>query len=744
MRMASIVRACLRALSRHGDLVIAYAWVIASVLRIQTMVLAQDSLTYIRLARMLLGHFPALGGAGDAFSFVAPGYVLLLAAVIRVFGLFAPYWLNGVLGLGLVTVYALWLRALLRDRWAALLVLVTSLLLLTAGYPLNVPFLFYPFRELPSLLCLLLAMALLWQGHERARRALLVAAGFFFVAALGIREPSVFGLVGPLAWLLLARPVSPGLSRWKQAGLVLLPLVLCGAAGLLAVRLLTSQSANIQFVSWSGALLRKPVTAVLGEMGAIARSMGGFLWDEFGGLGVVLGLAGILKARRYPVLLAFFLPTAALLFLFYSTFFIAHRRYVLVIFFFLTPFAGLGLWATLDLLARMLGPRVRPSALAVVRGAVLILLLVLLGGAVLRLAPLGPRISRAEVLALRALVAQQPPDSLWLIENQNREINAALQGHTTAHPVAPARLPRPLGGRPVFYLKPLNPACYTTVSLPSSGLTVEEQLRNLGDLEPRLAAHAEPAVVSLAEGRYQVMPLREFRPRTVRQSVPLEPGEDHVLWLDFRDVPADTEKRIALSFDSASHPTTWSRTGNGMQAFFLPASAVAATQGWLEVSSDGPIPAEPLFALQPATEELTFVLEGDRRLSVQDWFQPPFILGGVRSKYGVAFVEGGRMTIPLSAGPGLEELRLSFLVSSSPRINETARLTVRRGAQVVHEQTLHMDRPSEAVVIQTPCGEQDTTLEWTLVYDRPPAAHWRLHGFRLKLANREERTNPDP
>ena len=269
------------------------------------------------------------------------------------------------------------------------------------------------------------------------------------------------------------------------------------------------------------------------------------------------------------------------------------------------------------------------------------------------------------------------------------------------------------------------------MSLPSDGVTVEEQLRYRYDLVPSADVHGAPVMAALGAGRYQLMTVQDFSARAVSQHVTLAPAVGHLLWLDFRGSARDSEKEVELFFHKGAPPVSWRCAGNGLQAFYLPAAAAVATQAWLVVTSEGAIPAEPLWAVRASGDSLTFELESHRPLSLADWFLPPFIRGGPWNKYGVAFIEGGRMVLPIAAEPGLEHITLDVLVSYRPRTTGTARLRILQGSNEIHEQALRMDQEAERIHFTSPCGKTRTELDWQVEYAAPPSGVWRMHGFQM-------------
>ena len=73
-------------------------WTTAAV-RTVSYVNSNDPRVYIVLARQLLASPAGSPEWLTAFRQVAPGFPLILAGAMRCFGLFAPYWINFVLGI---------------------------------------------------------------------------------------------------------------------------------------------------------------------------------------------------------------------------------------------------------------------------------------------------------------------------------------------------------------------------------------------------------------------------------------------------------------------------------------------------------------------------------------------------------------------------------------------------------------------------------------------------------------------
>jgi 4-amino-4-deoxy-L-arabinose transferase-like glycosyltransferase len=156
---------------------------------------------------------------GRLYSRYAPGYPLLLAAAIRLFGADAPYSVNVVaLVLVLATVLVLH-RRLAHDRWYALaaLALLLSLPTMVTRWALT------PLRDLAAHLVALLGIAAL-VPRRRLRLPRLLASGAAIGFAMSIRQDAALYLVpAGLAIAVASRSVRPrpGLLGATLAGLVL-------------------------------------------------------------------------------------------------------------------------------------------------------------------------------------------------------------------------------------------------------------------------------------------------------------------------------------------------------------------------------------------------------------------------------------------------------------------------------------------------------------------------------------------
>lgn len=163
-------------------------------LRIRTFVTGQDPFWYIALARQVLEGRTLADELAPGLAFVAPGYPLILALSISLFGPFAPYGVNVVFGIVFVCVLVVLSRRVYGPGSSPTIVLFATLYVVVSGYDLNAHFLLYPFRGMPIYALMFLGFLLIHAaGDTRGGAGLAVASGTCFLAAIGIREPAVFG-----------------------------------------------------------------------------------------------------------------------------------------------------------------------------------------------------------------------------------------------------------------------------------------------------------------------------------------------------------------------------------------------------------------------------------------------------------------------------------------------------------------------------------------------------------------------
>ncbi|MBR4189571.1 MAG: hypothetical protein IKQ55_06365 [Kiritimatiellae bacterium] len=328
-------------------------------LRVHTYATGQDPKTFLVLAKGILQGRGFAGG-----SLVAPGWPLVLAGVMKLFGVHAAFWTNMPLFALLVGVVAVLAGNLSGDARRGALVAAGSALLMLGGAPNNPHFLLWAFRQTPVYLAA--ALALLFLERAAARRAAgrpgvaaaWLAGSLAWVAAgVLLRETGVL-LLPAMGLYLLADAlgwVGPadggagrGRHRWLLAG-IFAGVCAAGAAGLAAAWGLGLLPASAQ----TGYLLEL-LPHLFGRSSPLPE-MAGWIPEELGPAGfaaLLLGAALSLRRRNRGYLLLFLVPAAS--YLLFDGMLKAHRRFFLSTLFFLSPVAMMGACAAASAVWRLL------------------------------------------------------------------------------------------------------------------------------------------------------------------------------------------------------------------------------------------------------------------------------------------------------------------------------------------------------------------------------------------------------
>lgn len=595
--------------------------------RVATYVCGNDPMLYIRAARTLLRpDFYGAEAVRHALTFVAPGYPVFLAGVIKLFGPLSPYWINAVVLTAALPLMWFVFRRLMGSARAAAFALLGWLWIIFSGHPLHAPFLLYPFRETPRLFLVFMAYAGVLMGMRavgRRRRVGLVGAGLLLMAACAVREPSALVLPGLILGM-------GGLSgswsgRFRAWGWFLAPWILAGGAAWVVLSAISIQD----FSQFS-------VMGYLGNHGVALERAGKMLsWfpqKAGGGLGLLLIALGLARAAwKSRVLLAWFLFPAVLFFAF-CAYMQMHDRYFLTSLLFLAVFAGYGL----DGLCR-LGERgfsalparwsrwARPGSI-LLTGGLLILLFTGLVRTARQVAVWGPAVTAAEVREWQALVSHLDPSRdgrvRIAVEQRARYLEDMLMSYTDAELLDPKQMAAwPADWAPAHYFKPLNhKALWATQQwLMYLNVFADRIIEHRSDLLP--VAEGEEGVRLIGAGRYAQYRITPWQAGGHEQAVALVPGMDQTLWLDFGG--SDPEMKKDIRVKDAATGEVWSHhpmAGGGLQAIFLAGEQVRGENAVLAVQGEGPLPARPLVAVACAEEGVGFDLGRDRRLSINSVF----------------------------------------------------------------------------------------------------------------------------
>ena len=312
--------------------------------RVHTYATGQDPKTFLVLAKRMLQ-----GESGAGTGLVAPGWPLVLAAVMRVFGVRAAFWTNVPLfALLFVAVGALAGR-LSKDWRRGCVVAAGSALLMLGGAPYNPHFLLWVFRQTPvyltaalALLCLERAVARRVAGRPGAAVAWLGGSLAWVVAGVLVRETGVlllpamglYLLADALGWMGACKERGP--HRWLLAG------IFAGVGGAGAVGLAVAWGLGLLSGSAQTGYLLELLPHLFSRSSPLME-MAGWILGELGWAGfaaLLVGIALSVRRRNRGYLLLFLVPAAT--FLLFDGMLKAHRRFFLSTLFFLSPVAMMG------------------------------------------------------------------------------------------------------------------------------------------------------------------------------------------------------------------------------------------------------------------------------------------------------------------------------------------------------------------------------------------------------------------
>ena len=557
-----------------------------------TYVCGNDPMLYMRAARVVL-HPDIYGREAliDALSFVAPGFPLLLAACMAVFGDLSAYWVNLVLLI--VTAPVMWLlfHRIMRSPQAASISVLGWLMIVMGGHHLSVPHMMYPFRETSRLLCVLLCYLLLFHGASTSRRWSLIGGGALLVLACGIREPSVLILPGALLGLGLLK--QGRVERFRACAWTLLPFGVAAAVGLVvAMSLGIVGSAQMSAASY---LLNHDV--------ARERILQMLPWfpAQSGWIGLGLIVIGIGRsARRAPVMLAWFLLPALLFFVFYA-YMQMHTRYFLTTMVFLAPFAGYGADGLITLvLSRISGNVTRARAQLASVIICFAIAGVSLANVTRHLNPWGPDVSRAEIHAWQNRVSALAPGAdgrvRIVLEQRCRYLEDVLLGYTDAELMDPKAIDQwGENWAPAHYFKPLDRgALYATPQwLEHLQVFAHRSIASRHDLLP-LATEHDAASIALGHGHFEQMEVRPWTigPHLFSFSVP--PEGDALLWVDLGVAEAAPSATVTLFSEDGAVALEHDIAGSGFSLVHIPAGLLPAGTGRGRLSGKGRLPINPV------------------------------------------------------------------------------------------------------------------------------------------------------
>ncbi len=688
---------------------------LAMQLRIVTHVTGQDPFTYIRLAQNLLESGFAREELARVSAFIAPGFPVLLAALIFVASPFAPAWLNTVLLILFFCILIHLLRKWQFPPWAPLIISLAAIWLILRGSALAPHFLFYAFRSTIQFFFIGAAYGVM-VGAQPTRKGGYLRLGLASTLVLlgaWFRETTLMAGPAMCCWLWL-NPAWRS-ARWRGtcwlAAPVLLTLVV---AGMLAV--VVGLEPNQQVMVW----LHHLSGEAAGQYGARLQQYLQFLLRaEWGPVGWVLGLAGIWHLRtRLHIVVLWLIPAAAWI-LFYAGF-LVHRRYLLDSLFFLAILSGIGTWHMLELMLRRRFLQIDKWG-----GPVLIAgLLALNIHTIMHTANWGPRMSRSAVKELLATVKAHTPSPEWILGDLKcRYLVEVLWVHGDVR--APSQ-------REAWHTASPPPTALLILADPArkgehEGVGTEDTVRTRADVTPIMDETGEPVQVRMDELHYTLHAVTPWTATHVQEPLHVADLCGGLIWLDFQQTDPAAERQAVLTDAAGQLVQQWSiGTGTGLIPLYVPSNGWE--RGTLEVTSAAPIPTRLVTAPDTAAVPCIFQLGPNRKPSALKWIGVPAHVAHPTHKWGSTLTTGASFTVPLPRGMVSDAFR--WVITLEPRFREAQAIPFHyyRGDELLASFTNRLDRGriTHNLDFPAPLDLDAETVE--LVVDVPD--DWGNH-FRL-------------
>ncbi len=599
---------------------ISTTFLLATQLRILNYACGNDPMLYIRGARTILR--PALYGADavrEALTFVAPGYPVLLAACIALFGDLSPYWLNVALLILLVPIMWFVFRRIMGSGRAALFSSLGMWIIIFRGHPLHAPYLLYPFREVARLLFVFISFAwVVWALHGKRRlRMHGVFSAIALLAACVVREPSALIWPGMVLGILCCS--GSGQERWRLLQGFMIPWL---GLGLIAVPV-------VMFFDVLSITQFSVLPYLQNHEVALARIQQMWSWfpARMTWFGLVLVILGVLRACvSGRVLIGWLLIPAALTFVFYA-YMHMHVRYFLTTIILLAPFAGYGLDGIARVIEKSVSrfpglPLIRPFLTA----ALFVALCVGLADTYRHTRMWGPGLTAKQVHSWQQLVAGLEPSASGRItvavEQRSRYLKDLLLSYTDVQLLDPKEIQTwPKNVLPSHYFQPMNDwAFYETPQwlmykqVFAHCLIADEM--NLLPLEDKAAEEHW-----VGRGKYRQMRITPWSTGPHSQSLDIKTGRDVVLWTDWGSAAADQAGLVALELaDDETTFIQWNVPATGFQPVYADVTDDIPAEAVLRARADAPIPARPVVAMIGEGDSYVIRLARDRPLSANALF----------------------------------------------------------------------------------------------------------------------------
>ncbi len=690
-------------------------------LKILTYASGQDPFTYTRLALDLLENGMSSAAMRTVAEFIIPGWPVVLAVVIRLFGPYAVSWVGFVVLWGAAAGLLRLARQWGLGPSGGLLLVWTVLLLIWIGEGLYAHFLLYAFRGAPQFFCIVWAFVLLEGAdpvHKSGGIRLGLAACILLVGAL-MRETVLLALPGMLAWVLVAPAWKK--RRWGGGACLMTPLVLMMVGAIIYI-LVSGENGNTQFQTWLSFLAQTDVRAY----GARLREYGRLIAAAAGWPGWTLLVLGLWFQRRNPERVLLWLLSALALAAFYAVFMV-HQRYVLDSYLLLTVMAAAGVAFACKAAEPVLAPRFRPWAFS----ALLILLLGLHIGAIQRLPVWECAIAREDIRRFDQITKRFVPERarLWTDPNCRCLVDTAWV-YLNAKPMPCGQvLADQFDQEDWYYWGRAQPAS-------SGGVHSDDHIREHADMHPILDENGSMVEASLGDVLYRLYRISPWAQRVAEQE--WQPGKLPLLWLDFQESDPDAHRQVRLLTSSGTAIQRWTiNRGNGLVPLVVETNRINDNMGLrVAVESTSVLPSQLIRVPEIVKTWPSFTMERGRLPSALKWVRPPAHFGRSDDKWGVGITRAAQFEFPIPKGEGSLRPVISILLEPRFRRNQEVifHYSINRKEAVSYTNRLHRGRFRHEFPVSMPVETESIHVDMIVNIPDDWDNHFRLVsiGFQVR------------
>lgn len=689
-------------LKEHWVLLVGLALLTTICLRIQTYVCSQDPANYIQLAVNLLRAPWNSKEFLETLLTISPMSPVIYALSIRVFGTFAPYWVNFCFGIVFLSAYYLLLRRILDDQLKVAAVFFSGLAVLIYGQSGNMLYLLQPYREMPSFAFAFMGLYLVLEAEARGRLWLFVLAGTSILLAAASREPTVLVAAGPLIWIATCTP-SDKRNRFLKITGFLAPII-AALLVMVVLAMLLGRYGTWQMQGWLHEIgSRGSLGITLKLMFMQTIEIARIIWRAVGWPGLIFFGLGFVEYRKYPAILCFFLPAVLLTWIFYSLYLI-YPRYLLSILVFLAPLIGMG-WLPLFNWIVIILNRLRIGRLGYVMQWLVVVILVVVNmfGALQINTP--AYFSLKNIRSFKKAIQKTTlAHGVIFTESRNRDARAAISAHTQLElgslPLVKSYI---ANARPIYFLKPLNAECFSESRVRFERCSIENYLQDYGDLNQLQFSNNDSDQIVIGSGKYSLMQLVPWSSTNVFEKAKLPRTSPIALWLDFRSITNTAPIKVQISTSEGEQSSSWTlqKDLQGMHAFILPPGVSPAKRVTLRIESTEPLPQtmSPRWQIEGRTMKFSFRFSSIK--SLDRWFKPPFLVQEGAGYY-VGFVQGGRLQIPEPIGNEYDSIEITLSIANRKPRPGAKLITISKDGRVLSSQKINLEDKTIGCGVQVP------------------------------------------